>query len=570
MPQKRKSGGAKTFRIDTNVPYLYLTQAKCDSIAKAFNLTYDAQSDRYLISDQVHSILQDSAAGLHFELQAQQVQDGKFTSTIIIGRTLSYHSLNLYDGWPFGTGGRYFPMRVASRYNFVLGRAFLQDHYMVANYENQTFNLHEIDWTAPPTEKQIVMTPPTSREVLKGPHKSAKPLSPVAIAGIVTGAIFFLLILLLIFICRRAKVRISVKTGNKEELTTKNSHMTDIMDRSGSEDDEPTPVEAPVNIISEADSKSLPPPVELGSLQIQEMPNDTDAYRGHFKPAELQSPAPVFEMEGSPTSALESSAATGAKSGTSSKCSTPSQLSTHPSSNAISITPESTTFSSEGKDTIAPLPVVPRIVIPVETKSSSAVRDRLRGIEVPPPSPIPQTPLEYYGGVVPESRWKQAQKRAVQKGIERERARREERMITAMNGSASGDNSGVRVEERPNVVVHVRDIEDSSEDEERDGELLPAYDDINRSKRQPKSGYADEKAEAKKKNQKKEKDQNKQKSSAQQPSLGLQIPNLTISSEQTPASPIPRTPLRFYQPVSGVMQENLDNKVKQKKPNNEE
>jgi hypothetical protein len=251
-------------------------------------------------------------------------------------------------------------------------------------------------------------------------------LGKVAIAGIVAGAVVLTFLIYLLWFCRRAKTRARIRAEQEKDKTTTASATNGNGDQSGitSSKDGASPVEADTNAVVEADGNELPPPAELDAAkEFSELPDATGTLAGFFKEVELDSSAEhLFEMEGSPVSPtlLASANPTPGSSSNPGSSSTPASSSRVTPMSRTSGTPPSTRginetiasgVSSLGsmQDTLPPLPR-----IPIEARSSRGVRDRLNGIEVPPASPIPQTPLEFYGGQVPEWRWRDAQIRNVE------------------------------------------------------------------------------------------------------------------------------------------------------------
>src|SRR5258708_617324 len=88
--------------------------------------------NRYIIPDDVDRALAKSGAAMIISLTSLT----DMTQTVNI--TLPYPSLNLYNGYPFGNSQRYFPMRPAVyRDKYSLGRAFLQEVYMIADHDRR-------------------------------------------------------------------------------------------------------------------------------------------------------------------------------------------------------------------------------------------------------------------------------------------------------------------------------------------------------------------------------------------------------------------------------------------------
>jgi hypothetical protein len=434
--------------IDSNLPYMHLPQSVCDQIALAYNLSYNETMNRYIIPDNVDQALSNSGATVTISLTS--ITDKSQSVNI----TLPYPSLNLYDGYPFGNGQRYFPMRPAvypGKYS--LGRAFLQEAYMIADHDRNEFSVSQVNWAMDVSKTNMVALSPTD------------PQKKVAIAGIIGGAIGGCLVLavFLYFCCRKAKIKVNIAVGKRKDDTTdtRSSEAKDGQSTPTSPDDEVNPIEAPTNVIHEVDGTGLPPPVEMDAKTVNELPDQSGTLAEYYKEAELDgtNEKPIFEMEGSPVKRdLASNAGPSPSSSDSANVSPDTSASgSRITNNPLSIQTrfkglhdsiESTVISgvsslSSGRDTVPPLPQ-----IPIESRSSRGVRDRLNGHEIPPASPIPKTPLEFYGNQIPESRWREAKIHAIQQKLGRERYRLVDPTINISDDDISSSSSPPDHEEK--------------------------------------------------------------------------------------------------------------------------
>jgi hypothetical protein len=160
--------------IDTGVSQLWLPKVICDTLSEALDLTYDPTTELYLVNDTARSKLLDLAPDFTFTLAANA------TSSDTVNIVLPYAAFDLEVSQPFyNTSRRYFPMRrAADEKLYVLGRTFLQEAYLIVDWERGNFSLSQARHQT--TERDIVPI----RPVRDKPSKHAG-LSTGIIAGIV-------------------------------------------------------------------------------------------------------------------------------------------------------------------------------------------------------------------------------------------------------------------------------------------------------------------------------------------------------------------------------------------------
>jgi len=190
-----------TTNIDSNQPFLYLPVPTCNKIAEAFGLYWDKNDIRseYIIPEATHKLLVQRNASMTLFLNPRG------NNKEFVNITLTYESLNFYNGFPYGypnkLGTRYFPMRPTNT-TPVLGRAFLQDAYLYANYDKKQFHVSQVDWASTLAEKTNI------QETYPYSYSKTHGLSKVAIAGIAAGiAALALIITLVWFMCRRSRLK---------------------------------------------------------------------------------------------------------------------------------------------------------------------------------------------------------------------------------------------------------------------------------------------------------------------------------------------------------------------------
>lgn len=118
--------------IDSVVPEIWLPEIACRAFETAFNLTWNEEYAMYLVSDDLHEMLSNSARNVTFTLAAN-ASDTANTTEIV----LPYSAFDLTATYPLAgirnaTGTqRYFPLKQAtSADQYYLGRTFLQSAWV--------------------------------------------------------------------------------------------------------------------------------------------------------------------------------------------------------------------------------------------------------------------------------------------------------------------------------------------------------------------------------------------------------------------------------------------------------
>lgn len=403
--------------VDSTRPYIYLPGNAYESILRSLQLKLDPSSNHVLITNKQHASLLNQNFSLNFMLVSYA--DAGSKSAIPVNISLPYSSLAMKLSYPYVPAANdtwYLPIRMGnesdSNSNYVLGRTFLQEAYLIANYDKNYFKVHQVNWTTADPSKDSIM--PIDLDVTSLSKN-------VIIAAAVAGTVVFLLLVFLFscFILRRRR-RQQKKLEKEQILTSPTS----------SGDRESKLMEADSATVHEMPSSVVVEPVEMdGKNAVSEMPDYNGTLGTHYKPVELDPTEKiVFEMEGSPgdwkedrkevipsierqldinTPAAvsdESGIMTGSGTTSASSMSTSgvSSLDTHANINSNS----SSNIFSSGLGSL-PKSRLPRVtVVPAPGLSTGQ-----RSEQIIPASPIPQTPLEYYGGKIPEPRMNRALQR---------------------------------------------------------------------------------------------------------------------------------------------------------------
>ncbi|EXJ94411.1 hypothetical protein A1O1_02805 [Capronia coronata CBS 617.96] len=216
---------AALFTIDSSTPFLWLPETVCDSIASALNLTYDDNLQLYVFPDDNSSSPDALAAwNLTFSFTVTDLIE----SSDAIELTLPYEAFNLQLSYPFpnlnanftSPPTNYFPLRrAANSTQYTIGRAFLQETYLMVDYERNNFTISQAVFTLDAVNNvnlQSISRPDNSIWPGPDPSKSSG-LSTGAKAGIGVGtAVGVLAALMLIWtFCLRKKVPKNGVSGKK-------------------------------------------------------------------------------------------------------------------------------------------------------------------------------------------------------------------------------------------------------------------------------------------------------------------------------------------------------------------
>ena len=145
------------FMIDSSVPDIWLPMSACQLFEQAFGLIYDPLTDLYLVNDSIHKQLQQKEPTVTFKLGITESEGPS------VDITLPYGAFDLQASSPiYPNATKYFPLRrSANETQQTLGRAFLQEAYIIADYERSNFSVYQAVFKEP-NPSQIVTIHSTS------------------------------------------------------------------------------------------------------------------------------------------------------------------------------------------------------------------------------------------------------------------------------------------------------------------------------------------------------------------------------------------------------------------------
>jgi hypothetical protein len=183
------SSGVYAF-INSMVPHLWLPIGVCQAFEQAFNLTWNETAELYLVDDVVHDDLLSQNPTFTFTLGS----DSKPGNSVDIRIPYAAFDLNISAPLVPSTS-RYFPLKRAQNSSqYTLGRVFLQEAYIIADYDRSNFSVAHAVFPSPSVAQSLIpiLAPgdrdPTLPDDLVSGSGSQGKLSPGVIAGIVITA----------------------------------------------------------------------------------------------------------------------------------------------------------------------------------------------------------------------------------------------------------------------------------------------------------------------------------------------------------------------------------------------
>lgn len=195
------SEGPISVLIDSTVPELWLPESACDAFAATFGLTYDADLDRYLPSSSSHQIKPPTTT---FTV-GPNASGGPTVSITFPPAAFALHldfPLNA-NNHKINSSSQYFPLRrAANSTQYTLGRVFLQESYLFADYEHQNFSVSACEWDpAKINSPEIVSRVSTTKYAAVKRHAVFN--APVVVGSVLGGISILALISLLGFLLAR-------------------------------------------------------------------------------------------------------------------------------------------------------------------------------------------------------------------------------------------------------------------------------------------------------------------------------------------------------------------------------
>ena len=190
--------------IDSSVPDIWLPDPVCQAFEQAFGLIYDRNTDLYIVNDTMHSRLQQVSPTVTIKVGA--VVSGGPSVDII----LPYDAFDLQANHPlYPNATNYFPLRrAANSSQYTLGRTFLQEAYIIADYERLNLTVAQATFENPVSARIIPILPTGYANDTQSNEKPSKHLASGPIAGIAIGSVTLIALLVaLTILVRQSKCR---------------------------------------------------------------------------------------------------------------------------------------------------------------------------------------------------------------------------------------------------------------------------------------------------------------------------------------------------------------------------
>ncbi|THZ47576.1 acid protease [Aureobasidium pullulans] len=172
--------------VDSMVTHLWLPTTVCHAFEQAFNLTWNETLELYVLDDSTHEQLLAQKPTFKFT-----ITDGNDSGNAV-DISLPYAAFDLSITQPYvEMEQRYFPLKRAHNDSqFTLGRVFLQEAYIIADYGRRNFSIAQALFPGRGVSQQLVSVYPPGFD-LEAPRR--KPSAGI-IAGIVVGGVTLLAI----------------------------------------------------------------------------------------------------------------------------------------------------------------------------------------------------------------------------------------------------------------------------------------------------------------------------------------------------------------------------------------
>ncbi|MCJ1264534.1 hypothetical protein MMC22_004406 [Lobaria immixta] len=167
-------------------------QGEVAPLTSAFGLEYDVKTELYLVNDTIHAKLQQLNPTVTFKI-GNTISGGEFVNI-----ELPYLAFDLQASSPiYPNAKNYFPIRRADNdTQYTLGRTFLQEAYIIVDYERSNFSVSQALFKDPNPKQIVTIDSVSSAETPKpaSSQPSFRVVSRGAIAGIALGAAAALLV----------------------------------------------------------------------------------------------------------------------------------------------------------------------------------------------------------------------------------------------------------------------------------------------------------------------------------------------------------------------------------------
>jgi hypothetical protein len=275
--------GGFSANIDSTLPYLILPDCICDQFQATYGLTYDETQNLYFVNASSHDTNKQQNGTVEFKIAAGPSDSGTYTN-IKLGYPALDHQMSSVTG---ENGKDYFPIKKSKNGIYTLGRTFLQEAYIIVDYERSNFTVAPALYTDSLSKQDLRPIYNTTFDPTTSSASSNGGLGPGAIAGTVVGIVVAFAIAGVLAFCwwRKRKNKKQVEplpyeTSQIDPTLAGDQFKTRrISELTGS--DLPSSPKSPVGDYYSADHKNFPP--------ISEMSPDSPPVELYSPPADSAS-----------------------------------------------------------------------------------------------------------------------------------------------------------------------------------------------------------------------------------------------------------------------------------------
>lgn len=304
-PSNLLPGGSIAMFIDSTFGPMWLPESACTAFEQAFGLTYDNTSQFYLVNSTLHDTLKATNPNVTFTVGSQN--SGGPTVDIV----LPYGAFDLQVTFPNvmnPNSSYYFPLkRAANDTQYTLGRTFLQEAYLIADYDRRNFTVAPCIWDSAKVGTSSITSILRANETSSGHGDSGSSTGAIAggVVGGVVGAVAIIGAIIWFFRHRKQqeKKRLAEleakEAGDKTSSDTNNEGKPFISQPMGGELSGGEIHEMNAPYIPHAQELDSPYKMDPNKAGYSEMEGGEYFGPGKHGPAEVHGSTPIYEMAGS-------------------------------------------------------------------------------------------------------------------------------------------------------------------------------------------------------------------------------------------------------------------------------